>query len=364
MKVEWARSKRVALLERQLDVVLAEFAQCSERIESIAFMLPETSCSVALSLVEICQRKLHSLSLLLYGQTYHTCFPNTLALCTVLSQLKALEIEGVWPSTLDAVERFPSLTKLNLRADQHPKSFARFLEKCPFVEELRCEVYSDIQRSASVQPMHSSSIRTLSSIRLLDIRTTGRFSGSIYDFNDSLRMPHLHRLDIDYGHPKDCDFREDWPELVRFLQASSPPLESLYLYDCAFSARAITACLRLLRGLKSLRCRVSKQVAKVLNTGRIAGQPELCPELQRMVLDIPILASADVETLATVLEEVVCSRCLSTTGPSTCRRPGLRRLDLPNEFLLRTKFTERFRVSDCVSLGLSIGISCPGEEAY
>lgn len=83
-----------------------------------------------------------------------------------------------------------------------------------------------------------------------------------------------------------------------------------------------------------------------------------------MVLDIPILASADVETLATVLEEVVCSRCLSTTGPSTCRRPGLRRLDLPNEFLLRTKFTERFRVSDCVSLGLSIGISCPGEEAY
>lgn len=138
---------------------------------------------------------------------------------------------------------------------------------------------------------------------------------------------------------KGLRIREYCLELVHSWEASSPPLVSLYLQNCTFSARAITACLRSSPELKSLRCRVSKQVAKALNSGRIAGQPKLCPDLQRTVLDTPVLASTDAETLVTVLEEVVCSRCPSTTGPSTCRRPGLRRLDLPNKFLLRTNFT-------------------------
>lgn len=48
MKAEWAR-KWVAFLKRQLDVVLAEFAQCVQCFEKIVFVLPETSCSIALS---------------------------------------------------------------------------------------------------------------------------------------------------------------------------------------------------------------------------------------------------------------------------------------------------------------------------
>lgn len=90
----------------------------------------------------------------------------------------------------------------------------------------------------------------------------------------------------------------------------------------------------------------------------------LCPELQRMALETPTLASADAESLAAVLEEVVCSRCPLTAGPHPSGSPGLRRLELPNAFLVRTKFTDRLGIKDCVALGLSIGALGSGDEVY
>lgn len=56
---------------RELDVVVAEFAPCSDRIERIAFILPQCAFDDALFFVQMCQHKLHSLSLGLYRPEYY-----------------------------------------------------------------------------------------------------------------------------------------------------------------------------------------------------------------------------------------------------------------------------------------------------
>lgn len=366
VKIEW--DPHVFTTLEELDVVLAEFAQCSDRIERITFILPEYAFDDALFFLQMCHHKLHSLSMTLYRPEYYrdTLVSHSSALRTVLSKLQTQEFEGVWPPTFDAVERFPFLTKLKLSVDRYPASLAKFLEKCPSLEELHYEVYNAFSPQYFPHITHSPPILTLTPIRLLRLRVGSLLLKKIDDFIDCIRLPNLHRLEIDYRDPYPNDSHGDWPGLVRSLEASSSPLVELYLYNCSFSARAISACLRLLPGLKNLRCRVSKQVAKALNiSGRIAGQPVLCPELQRMILETPILTSADAESLAAVLEEVVCSRCPLTTGPSACGSPGLRRrLELPNEFLLRTKFTDRLGIKDCIAQGLSIGAFGSGDEVY
>lgn len=334
-------------------------AQCSDRIKLLCLMIPEYHCTAALSFVEKLIKGLQSLSMTLFpsGNWQQPTPPsesNSEALHAVLSQLKRLQVIGKWPLSFSTVKRYPYLTNLDIRAYQAEEVLRTFLEKCPALEVLRCHVYLDFLQASIVTP--PPPIRALPSIRLLDYRAAGIFSDNIYRHLDGLRLPNLHELLVDYGDQATSDSGQDWPVLVRFLEASQPPLESFYLMNCLFSAEAITACLQLLPELTDLRCRVSVEVAKALViSGNSSGQPALCPKLKRMILNTPVMSIPEAESMAAVLEEMVRSRCTSPTRSSGSS--VLRYLKLPDEFIDQTRFTNR--IKDCISLGLSITAFSP-----
>lgn len=356
VKVDWAPGTVAS--PKLLDVVLYELAQCSNRIENISFVLPECFYREALALVGNLQANAHSLSMDLYlGHriaSSRSYAPNLPALAAVLSQLDHLEIKGRWPPTFRTIEQFSSVTKLDLNAYVHPDTFGKILERFPSLEELRCTVYADSLWSHFhvIEPPYPQDTITLPSLRFLEARADEGYSHHVYQFLIGLKTPSLRELIVNYLNPYESRPSDDWTAIVDLLEVSQPPLQSLSLINCPFSETALTACLQLLPELRTLRCCASMQVAKVL--GIIPGQPVLCPNLERIVMEVPTFDSVEAENMATALEDVVRSRFPSAST-------GLLNLDLPSEFVFKTRFTER--VQDCITMGLSVGAFSADEEA-
>lgn len=356
VKVDWTPGTVTS--PKLLDVVLYELAQCSNRIEKISFVLPECFYREALALVGNLQANAHSLSMDLYLGHHiassRSYAPNLPALAAVLSQLDHLEIKGRWPPTFRTVEQFSSVTKLDLNAYVHPDTFGKILERLPLLEELRCTVYSESLwlHFHITEPPYPQDIITLPFLRFLEARADEGYSHHVYQFLIGLKTPSLRELIINYFNPYDSRPSDDWTAIVELLEVSQPPLQSLSLINCPFSETALTACLQQLPELRTLRCCASIQVANVL--GIISGQPVLCPNLERMVMEIPALDSVEAESMASALEDVIRSRFPSGST-------GLMNLDLPNEFMFKTRFIER--IQDCITMGLRVGALDADEEA-